>query len=68
MKNNSLGRILIGLFTLSIATAGTVLATVSGPKPLASCPQCSSGLGCPGSTCSCEFNQASGKYQCVPSN
>jgi len=66
MKKDFLGRVMVGLFTLSIATAGAVFAMVVGPKPMASCGgACNPGNGCPGTPALCACQYVNGGHTCV---
>lgn len=67
MKKSFLRPILAALFALSVATAGfAFVQTVAAASPLAACPSCSYDLGCPGSSCTCKWNQSTNKYVCQP--
>ena len=67
MKKQIPRLVLAGLLALSLSTASAVFAQVtrSGVLPPAACPSCSLDLGCPGSTCTCEYNNNGGHY-CKP--
>jgi len=68
MKRLILRLALVGIFTLSTATATALFADVTAnkPIPLISCPHCGVGLTCGGSPCTCEYNGITNQYVCVP--
>ena len=66
MKKRFLQLVFAGLFTLSVATAGTGLVFVwSQPAFAASCPGCGANGECLGSTCHCVFDGGTA-FHCDP--
>lgn len=59
MKKSFLRLVLVGLFALSLGTAGTIFAEVAsaGPQtPNCGTVNCDGNKGCIGSTCDCIFD------------
>lgn len=65
MRKSFLGLVLGGLFALSVGTAGTVFTALILAQPAfgAVCPDCELiDVSCPGSPCTCQWDDATGKY------
>lgn len=67
MKKSFLQFVFVGVYAISIGTAGAVLAVTNFAvaRPLGTCPACRTiDLSCPGSTCGCNYNTGSQSYVC----